>query len=216
MSELPLLYQSRVVMSTCFALGGDSTPQAIIFGALIREHPFFASFLIYHPSVWNIRTWDKKWTKNGHSPRGTFDTCLKKEDLKEGQLKEEESHWRYSYRCQLENALKAKIGFVIQLVEVDKDHPECHMLGDGQFIELELASKVGIKIFQVFQPVDVDGWDENYSMDDVENLIDAIKEWLSKDCVDKSIARVGHFRDNNIELQSNISRIPAILEKIQS
>jgi len=218
MSQLPLSSQMRAVMSTRFSLGEDSTPQATIFGVLLRENFFLRdkAFLIYHPNAWNKASCDKDWTNYKHPCRGTYETCrMKDSSVKSGTPKEEESCWRYSYRFQLENAKKAKVGFMIQLVEGDKDHPSCHMLGDGQFIEVEMASMVGLKIFQVFQPFDDGGYDKDYTMHEVSKLALAIKEWLDRDCADMSITHVGNFIDDNSEIQSNVNQIPSILKKIR-
>eukprot|EP00546_Thalassionema_frauenfeldii_P002341 CAMPEP_0178938464 /NCGR_PEP_ID=MMETSP0786-20121207/26345_1 /TAXON_ID=186022 /ORGANISM="Thalassionema frauenfeldii, Strain CCMP 1798" /LENGTH=231 /DNA_ID=CAMNT_0020617185 /DNA_START=135 /DNA_END=826 /DNA_ORIENTATION=- len=151
----------RIILSTRFSLGENTSTTATIFALLMKQHPYFKqSFNIYFPNAYDKNTCDPEWTNIGHMCRGTFDTCKMDDELKVGVPQEHKSCWRYSYRYELE------IGVATAMVQVaeyyyageeagnsKEENIDRHVVGNGQSIETEMASLVGRKVFRCFQPV---------------------------------------------------------------
>ena len=120
----------KVVLSTRFSLGQQSTRTATKFTVLLKKHKFFlpskqgeedddghGGFIVYSPNAFNKGTCDPKWTRFDWSCRGTFDTCRKEDALKVGIPQEALCCWRYSFRYHLEQAKRSN-GFMIQVLEL--------------------------------------------------------------------------------------------------
>mmetsp|Transcript_5227 Transcript_5227/g.8054 ORF Transcript_5227/g.8054 Transcript_5227/m.8054 type:complete len:224 (+) Transcript_5227:945-1616(+) len=98
--------KSKVVLSTRFSLGENTSTTATIFALLMKEHPYFKEdFNVYFPNAYDKNTSDPEWTNIGHECRGTFETCKMDDELKTGVPKEHECCWRDSYRYQLQRGV---------------------------------------------------------------------------------------------------------------
>ena len=205
----------KVVLSTRFALGEDSTPTATQFTVLLKEHPYFSKlhndgnsdyndddhdnngFSIYSPNAFNKHSCDPNWTDKSWPCRGTYETCQKAAYLKTGKPTQFECCWRYSFRYHLQQA-KSMNGFMIQIVElrpVDGDilsYNYKHELGKGQDIERIMAKQVGTKTFVMYQPMNSrHKYRMYFGSDDIALLVRNVKDWYSGGCTDMSLCHVG-------------------------
>jgi hypothetical protein len=124
--------------------------------------------------------------------RGTFESCAKDPILKSGEPKGN-SCWRYSFRCQLEEAKLAN-GLMVQVIEyrtVDDDSHNIfpHRAGNGQLIETLMARDVGMKIFRIYQPGALGDYGictapKLFDKRDVEKLMAAIAAWYQGGGID--------------------------------
>jgi len=201
----------------------------------MREHPYFKNMPIYHPNAWDKHTCDKKWTDFNHPCRGTFETCQKEDELKKGKPREKECCWRYSFNYQLKRAKKLKLGFMVQIVEFEPHYDcrrYCHQLGDGQLIEVDMALRLNLKIFQVFQPQDYEpthGIHDkilndmgDFTAASVDLLAKAVEQWRKDGCKDTSITRVAEDISPSLlpfigddKCISNFKKIPGIIENLK-
>ena len=143
-----------IVMSTRFSLDETSNPTATQFTTLLKQHPYIQTcrFVVYSPNAFNKTSCDPNWTDISWPCRGTKETCSKIDVDDEMGVPTTNCCWRYSFRHRLVEA-KARNGFMLQLVEL-RQNAHGYELGNGQAIELEMARDVGVKVFQVMEPLD--------------------------------------------------------------
>lgn len=93
---------------------------------------------------------------------------------------------------------KAKVtgGFMIQVAEFDQKLKK-HVLGNGQQIETELAGRVGVKVFRVYQEyIYEDGTptypcDSDHSVSDlVDEIVKGAQSWLESDREDMTVHEI--------------------------
>ena len=176
----------RVVLSTRFSLGENTSATATIFALLMKKNMYFQKFNVYFPNAYNKSTCDPEWTNIKHKCRGTFETCEKEPEFKTGVPQEHKSCWRYSYRYQLETGLA-----MVQIVEYyyagesagnsEELQKAEHVIGNGQNIETEMAKMVGIKVFRCFQPVDERGNKAEFDESVMEDIAQVIETWYEED-----------------------------------
>ena len=177
----------RIILSTRFSLGENTSTTATIFALLMKQHPYFKqSFNIYFPNAYDKNTCDPEWTNIGHMCRGTFETCEMDAELKTGVPQEQKSCWRYSYRYQLERGVA-----MIQVVEYyyageeagnsQEEEVDRYVVGKGQSIETEMASLVGRKVFRCFQPVNDEGRRFEFNAGTIDGVAKVIEKWYEED-----------------------------------
>ena len=188
----------RIAMSTRFSLNPTSRSQATNFTFLLKKNRYIKQkdFRVYAPNAFNKNSCDPNWTDFKWPCRGTTETCKFDLSLKTGRPNDD-SCWRYSFRCQLEEA-KATGGFMLQLVErEDSLNRSSHQkLGNGQKIEEDMANRIGTKIFKVYRPLKQepgdksDGSEEPFNLGDIDKVVTEIKQWYGDGCTDSSISTI--------------------------
>ena len=131
---------------------------------------------------------DPQWIDIDHPCRGTQGTCRFDKSLKTGHPSDQ-SCWRYALRYHLQES-KSVGGFMLLLVERGVLFGP-QMLGRGQQIEEDIASRVGIKIFRVYRPVNKNsGYELWFDTVDVAKVVAAIRQWYDGGCKDMSVCTI--------------------------
>ena len=199
--------KKKIVLSTKFSLGSDSSPNASKVTILLRQHPYIRNnnFDIYSPNAVSKHTCDPQWTRMEWPCRGTHETCRKECQLQSG-VPQPMSCWRYSFRYQLQKA-KESNGMMIQIVDYQPTEgmspiPQ-HQLGDGQQIETVMAKDVGVKVIRFY--CDENMFTSGEEAKSVQKLVKAMRDWYKKKSkesidiegapqADMSVAEVGGLR----------------------
>ena len=77
-SEKMMMRKKRIVLSTRFSLGEESSPTATNFTVLFKSHPYIKSngeFVVHSPNAFSKGTCDPEWTRLEWPCRGTRETC---------------------------------------------------------------------------------------------------------------------------------------------
>jgi len=176
----------RIVLSLPLDKNGKSTPHAIMFALLLRDHPSFKDYIVHFPNAWDRSTCDTEWTNFDHPCRGTTDTCeIEDEELKTGVPNERICCWRYSFRWQLQRG-KDTNGMMIQVREFDHSPSvRGHILGDGQKIETDIAKDVGVKVFEIYQGKTINKrWAKDFDEKHINVLAEQVTNWYDTGCDD--------------------------------
>ncbi len=196
---LKLKNAQRIVLSTKFSLGENTSSYATLVALLMKQDPYFELKVVYSPNAWDKNTCDPNWTDINFPCRGTEETC-KKYEFKDNLPVEKECCWRSSYRYQLMKG-KETGGFMVQVAKFDEKSQK-HVLGNGQQIETELAKKVGLKVFRVYQQLiglkneNLRGVHSDYGISElIDELVKCAESWYENGCSDMSVTEV-RLRDD--------------------
>ncbi len=193
-TNLIKIQAQRIVFSTKFSLGEYTSAFATLIALALKAHPFAKDMFVYFPNSWMKSTCDPDWTNMSHPCRGTEELCTKFIfDKNTGVPIEKECCWRSSFVYQLNKAKETR-GFMIQLAEFDEQLQE-HVLGNGQQIETELADRVGVKVFRVYQQnFQYAGSPKIATMDSegilVDKVVESAQSWLESDREDMAVQEI--------------------------
>ena len=145
--SVPTAKKLRLILSTKFSLGQESSPIASQFVLDMKGIPWVRDHCsIYSPNAVSKSTCDPEWTRMEWPCRGTRETCQTPECCPSSGIPQPSSCWRYSFRYQLEHAHRSG-GCMVQVMERNANGE--HELGKGQAIESVLANMVGIPVFRI-------------------------------------------------------------------
>mmetsp|Transcript_6533 Transcript_6533/g.11425 ORF Transcript_6533/g.11425 Transcript_6533/m.11425 type:complete len:299 (-) Transcript_6533:79-975(-) len=183
-------YAKKIAMSTRFSLNPTSNSQSNKLTQLLKKSNFYqeGDFLVYAPNAFNKQTCDPQWTRFDWPCRGTVDTCRYENKLTDDGHPTDDCCWRYSFRSQLQEA-KDTGGFMLQVVETGtrvgmaKDATP----GLGQTIELDMANTMGTKVFQVYRPETIKGYEWRFEDRHIDRITREISSWYDDNRNDMSV-----------------------------